>query len=640
MAPLPPPELCDWLVLAVLLVSAVLSDPLSRCPLECRCDAGFIYCNDRGLTAAPRSLPPDASVLYLQNNRIPNSGLPAELRGRTSLRVVYLYGNQLDQFPSELPPSLRELHLQDNNIRSLPRAALARLPLLEKLHLDDNSVSTASIEEDAFRDSRRLKLLFLSRNHLSSIPSGLPPALEELRVDDNRISTVPEHAFRGLASLRRLVMDGNLLANQRIADDAFARLGNLTELSLVRNSLLAPPANLPAPRLQRLYLQENAIGHVPRDALRGMRRLERLDLSSNNLTSLPTGLFRDLDSLSQLLLRSNPWACGCGLLWLRDWVRAASASVNVRGLMCQSPDRVRGMAIKDITTEIDGCLDQQQPLPAPPGPAATQLPPPQGSLFTLKSKRPGVRMPGPDSPSDGPSLSLTVKPVSPDSIQVSWRAAAPRASSFRLSWLRLGASPAVGSITETLVQGDRREYLLTALEPQSTYIICVGGMQPHDETPVCAKTATSEAGGGEEERGSPLDRDSDRLGVLSLAGVIGGATALVSLLLIFSIFCWYSHKSGLLLSSGPQASYSRGSRKGDDYLEAGTKKDNSILEVRGPGLQMTALNNQQPPREEYVIHTIFPSNGTSLYRGTHTVGYGSNRGYREGDIPDIDYYHT
>uniref|UniRef100_A0A8C1X4N8 Uncharacterized protein n=1 Tax=Cyprinus carpio TaxID=7962 RepID=A0A8C1X4N8_CYPCA len=104
------------------------------------------------------------SVLYLQNNRIDNAGLPTSLERRLTVRVVYLYDNELDDFPTHLPPSLRELHLQDNNIRTLPRSALARLPLLEKLHMDDNSVSTVSIEDKAFANNPRLRLLFLSRN--------------------------------------------------------------------------------------------------------------------------------------------------------------------------------------------------------------------------------------------------------------------------------------------------------------------------------------------------------------------------------------------------------------------------------------------------------------------------------------------
>uniref|UniRef100_A0A4W5Q6K1 Fibronectin leucine rich transmembrane protein 1 n=1 Tax=Hucho hucho TaxID=62062 RepID=A0A4W5Q6K1_9TELE len=570
------------------------------CPSVCRCDEDFIYCNDRGLSSIP-PLPLSATVLYLQNNRIDNAGLPTSLERHLTVRVVYLYDNELDDFPMHLPPSLRELHLQDNNIRTLPRATLARMPLLEKLHLDDNSVSTVSIEDKAFVDNPRLRLLFLSRNHLSSIPSGLPASLEELRLDDNRISTIPTHAFRGLSSLRRLVLDGNLLANQRIADDTFSRLSNLTELSLVRNSLLTPPLNLPSAHLQRLSLQDNALIHMPRGSLDGMRRLQRLDLSGNNLTTLPRGLFKDLDSLGQLLVRGNPWHCGCNLRWLHDWLHARGNSITVRGLTCQAPEKVRDIALKDLT------------------------------------------MGG---------------PLAHDSIRVTWSVAQPT-SSFRLSWLRLGTSAAMGSITETLVRGDRREYLLTSLHPRSSYIICMvplaassggkgamaGGDTDSDEAPVCAKAETSDPSqpdGGQED-----NQDPEHMAALPLAGIIGGATVIVSLALIFAIFCWYGHRAGRLSS---RDQYSRGSsRKSkhyDDYIESGTKKDTTILEIRGPGFQMTPMVTHQPPkplREDYIIHTIFPSNGTGLYKGAHQVsnaGYGTNRGYRERGIPDIDYCYT
>jgi leucine-rich repeat transmembrane protein FLRT len=50
--------------------------------------------------------------------------------------------------------------------------------------------------------------------------------------------------------------------------------------------------------------------------------------------------------------------------------------------------------------------------------------------------------------------------------------------------------------------------------------------------------------------------------------------------------------------------------------------------------------NPYRAKEEYVVHTIFPSNGDSLCKGTHTIGYGTTRGYRGGGIPDIDYSYT
>ncbi|XP_014051872.1 leucine-rich repeat transmembrane protein FLRT1 [Salmo salar] len=693
MAPEGVAELRDWLFLLMLcltLLAEVLEVAAATgydeeedlvCPSVCRCDEDFIYCNDRGLSSIP-PLPLSATVLYLQNNHIDNAGLPTSLERHLTVLVVYLYDNELDDFPMHLPPSLRELHLQDNNIRTLPRATLARMPLLEKLHLDDNSVSTVSIEDKAFVDNPRLRLLFLSRNHLSSIPSGLPASLEELRLDDNRISTIPTHAFRGLSSLRRLVLDGNLLANQRIADDTFSRLSNLTELSLVRNSLLTPPVNLPSAHLQRLSLQDNALIHMPRGSLDGMRRLQRLDLSGNNLTTLPRGLFKDLDSLGQLLVRGNPWHCGCNLRWLHDWLHARGNSITVRGLTCQAPEKVRDMALKDLTSQMEEC-EVTGVVPAGAGAGATgsgtrdrvggvggvaasstTLSPPQGSLFTLRSKRPGLGLP--DSGLDytlgssgvGKSLALNVKPLAHDSIRVTWSVAQPT-SSFRLSWLRLGTSAAMGSITETLVRGDRREYLLTSLHPRSSYIICMvplatssggkgamtAGDTDSDEAPVCAKAETSDP--SQPDVGQEDNQDPEHMATLPLAGIIGGATVIVSLALIFAIFCWYGHRAGRLSS---RDQYSRGSsRKSkhyDDYIESGTKKDTTILEIRGPGFQMTPMVTHQPPkplREDYIIHTIFPSNGTGLYKGAHQVsnaGYGTNRGYRERGIPDIDYCYT
>jgi len=724
-------ELRDWLFL-LLLCLTLLAEVLELaaaaiamengegeegavCPSVCRCDEGFVYCNDRGLSMIP-PLPLMAAILYLQSNRLSNAGLPPSLERSSSIRVVYLYANQLDEFPLHLPPSLKELHLQDNNIRTLPRSSLAKLPLLERLHLDDNSISTVSIQERAFSGTPRLRLLFLSRNHLSSIPAGLPASLEELRLDDNRISTIPTHAFRGLSSLRRLVLDGNLLANTRIADDTFSRLSNLTELSLVRNALLAPPVNLPSTQLMRLHLQDNGMTHVPRAALDGMRRLQRLDLSGNNLTSLPRGLLKDMESLEMLLLRGNPWYCGCNLRWLHAWLHSRGAAVTVRGLTCQGPEAVHGQALRDLTGLMEQCEGPPVLAGAGANPAekgggggggsggdgtgggqashgssttTAHLVPTQGSLFTLRAKRPGLLMPM--APREGgqvsgEALELTVKPLTPDSVLVTWLCPRP-APSFRLSWLRLGSSAALGSITETLVPGERQQYHLTQLTPRSHYLICLLPLRQNPSTgamgvgsaltgsldsdtktsaPACAQIETGEAPASAGGEGSDKEGQDTELTVLPLAGIIGGATALVSLLLIFGIFCWYGQRTGYKSSDSSSYSRGRGGKHYDDYVESGTKKDTSILEIRAPpaGFQMTAMAHQplQPKLEDVTyIHTIFPSSSSSshangTYRSTHgagslngtivsqssqhQVGYGTNRGYREGGIPDVDYAYT
>ncbi|XP_041341241.1 leucine-rich repeat transmembrane protein FLRT1-like, partial [Pyrgilauda ruficollis] len=448
----------------ITIIILTLLSPARSCPAVCRCSGGRVYCNDRGLTAVPEGLPPGATTLFLQNNRIGDAGIPARLGRLPALRVLYLYANALEQLPAHLPPALRELHLQENNVRGLCRRALARAPLLERLHLDDNSVSAAGIEEDAFAENRRLRLLFLSRNHLSSVPAGLPPALEELRLDDNRIHTIPLRAFEGLPALRRLVLDGNLLANQRMADDTFSRLGNLSELSLGRNALAAPPANLPRARLRRLSLAANAISHVPAGALARMRALERLDLSDNNLTTLPRGLFDDLGSLSHLGLRNNPWFCGCNLAWLRDWLRRrAPPRLEVRGLLCQAPARLRGLPVGELRGEMDACESPAAGTGTSPGASPAASPVSPGGA--------AAAAPG-----------LWVQAAPGGALRVRWPPAPPGAS-LRLSWLRPGG----GAVTETLVRGERGEYVVRALQPRAPYRVCLAALEPPAAPPLCAQ---------------------------------------------------------------------------------------------------------------------------------------------------------
>ena len=444
----------------------------------------------------------------------------------------------------------------------------------------------------------------------------------------------------------------------------------------MRNSLQTPPINLPTAHLQRLSLQDNALTHMPRGSLEGMRALQRLDLSGNNLTTLPRGLFRDLNSLATLLLRGNPWHCGCNLRWLYDWLLARGNAVTVRGLTCHGPERARDLPLVELGAAMEECeavrgVGGRAGGAGGSADASTTLSPPQGSLFTLRSKRPGLGLP--DSGLDytlgssgvGRSLALNVKPLSHNSVRVTWSVATP-SSSFRLSWLRLGEGGTLGSITETLVRGDRREYLLTALQPRSDYIICMAPLASGpeargpggaargpgapadgeaDEALVCAKAETAEVTPA--DGGSSEDEGSQRTGALPLAGVVGGATALVFLALVLAAFCWYSRRKGHLSARDHYTrSSARKSKSYGDYIESGTKKDTTILEIRGPGFQMTPLPvgrppAAKPPREDYMVHTIFPpSNGTGLFKAAAPPpdpGYGTTRGYRDGGVPDTDY---
>ncbi|XP_029554990.1 leucine-rich repeat transmembrane protein FLRT3 [Salmo trutta] len=635
-----------------------LANPLvtsASCPSACRCDGTFIYCNDRGLTSIPTGIPLDATVLFLQNNRIKSAGIPTDLKRLSNVEKIYLYCNNLDEFPQNLPIGVKELHLQENNIRMITHASLGQIPLIEELHLDDNSVSAVSIEEGAFRDSNHLRLLFLSRNHLSTIPSGLPQTIEELRFDDNRISSISEASLQDLINLKRLVLDGNLLNNRGIGEMAFINLINLTELSLVRNTLTSPPANLPGSSLEKLQLQDNHINRVPAGAFAFLRQLYRLDLSGNNLSSLPQGVFEDLDNLTQLLLRNNPWQCTCRMKWVRDWLRSLPTKVNVRGFMCQGPDKVKGMAIKDLSTDLFDCggsdLGGSQGAPTfETSTVSNTLPPSHPQWPSFVTKRPVVKMPelsknhrSTTTPSGRKIIRISVKSSSAETVHISWRVSVPM-TALRLSWLKLGHNPSFGSITETIVQGEKTEYLLTALEPESSYRICMVPMETSniylsDETPVCIETETSSLKAynptttlNREQEKEPYNNSS-----LPLAAIIGGAVALLAMIML-ALVCWYVHRKGSLFSRN--CTYNKGRRRKDDYAEAGTKKDTSILEIREASFQMIPIHPVPVSKEEFVIHTIFPPNGLSLYKSPHSETSISNRSYRDSGIPDSDHSHS
>uniref|UniRef100_A0A8C5PA60 Leucine-rich repeat transmembrane protein FLRT3 n=1 Tax=Leptobrachium leishanense TaxID=445787 RepID=A0A8C5PA60_9ANUR len=619
------------------------------CPSACRCDGGFIYCNDRDLTSIPSGIPEDATTLYLQNNHINNAGIPSDLKFLDKVERIYLYRNSLDEFPINLPKNVKELHLQENNIRTITYDALSQIPSIEELHLDDNSVSAVSIEDGAFRDNIYLRLLFLSRNHLSTIPWGLPRTIEELRLDDNRISTIAEISLQDLTNLKRLVLDGNLLNNYGLGERVFMNLINLTELSLVRNSLTSPPVNLPGTNLRKLYLQENHMNYVPPNAFADLTQLYRLDMSSNNITSLPQGVFDDLDNLTQLFLRNNPWYCGCKMKWVRDWLQSLPSKVNVRGLMCQAPESVRGMTIKDLNKELFECKERNDinTFQVTTTMLNTLLPA-QGQWPVVPvTKQPEIKLPDLSriyrtTPIPVRKIiTIFVKSVTTDAIHISWKMALPL-SALRLSW-QLGHSPVFGSITETIVTGDRTEYFLTALEPDSPYRICLVPMETDnlyllDETPVCIETQTAP-----QKMYNPtttLNREQEKEpyknSSLPLAAIIGGAVALVAITLL-ALVCWYVHRNGSLFSRN--CAYSKGRRRKDDYAEAGTKKDNSILEIRETSFQMIPINSDPMSKEEFIIHTIFPPNGVSLYKTSHSES-SSNRSYRDSGIPDSDHSHS
>ncbi|XP_028844916.1 leucine-rich repeat transmembrane protein FLRT2 [Denticeps clupeoides] len=586
----------------------------TSCPEECRCDGTFVYCNERSLTSVPLGIGEGYKILYLHNNQINNAGFPSELHAVSSVETVYLYGNQLDEFPSNLPKNVRVLHLQENNIQTISRAALAQLQWLEELYLDDNSISTVGVEEGAFREAVSLKILFLTKNHLSSVPIGLPADLKELRLDENRIAVISEEAFQNVTSLERLLLDGNLLVDEGISRGAFQSLVNLRTLSLARNSLTAPPSHLPSDFLLRLNLQDNQMNEIPVRAFSGLRRLERLDVSNNQLQALTQGVFDGLLSLRQLTVRNNLWLCDCSIEWVILWLKSLPAALNVRGFMCQKPDRLRGMVIRELNLDLIQCprgaatVPALTRLPASPSSFPTDLGAPRTESPPVHEEAPGAN--DPKRPMQE-TLHVSFSVLNQSCVQVSW-ASAFAVAAYKVTWAKVGFAVPGGGARETVVQGSLQGIKLLDLEPKSTYHICVVPLDAHDsyrpgDDTICSEVTTRPvaSGFGSNAVGPEQATQRDPSSPLLLAGLIGGSAFLV-LVLLLSLVCCHMHKRGSSVSS--RWKYNRGRRK-EDYCEAGTKKDPSILEMTESSFQIMSLNNEQVFKGPYHIQPSYTTKG-------------------------------
>ena len=337
--------------------------------------------------------------------------------------------------------------------------------------------------------------------------------------------------------------------------------------------------------------------------------------------------------------------------------------------MCQKPEKVRGMVIRELSAELLQCpmTTTTPPLTSHPPPATSGGPLPASStpdahlvaqdrtppttrpptptltpyLPVYPTRQGGTRTKRPLDPKRE-SLQVTFTILNGSAIHVNWVAAFP-VTAYKVTWARMGPSLTGDTVRERMVGGDHRGIRLPNLEPKSTYRICVipldafNNYRPKDDTK-CTEVTTTTAVFGPNNKG-PVGPEQatqpDPSSPFLLAGLIGGAVIVV-LVLLLSVFCWHMHKKNRSKSSADWK-YNRGRRK-DDYCEAGTKKDNSILEMTETSFQIVSLNNEQLLKGDFRIQPIYTPNGGTGFRdcplGNNSTAYCKN------NVQDADLCHT
>ncbi|KAF7660666.1 hypothetical protein LDENG_00276950 [Lucifuga dentata] len=229
------------------------------CPRECFCAPSYpnaLNCENRNIRAIP-VIPSRTHYLYLQNNFI------SEVTAEPFLNAT----------------EVRWINLANNRIHRINKQVFEKIPAL--------------------------LYLYVQRNKLKEVPSGLPTSLEQLRLSRNLISKIPAGAFNKLANLTLLDLYHNQLSDNGLGKNSFKDLKSLMQLNLAHNVLTKMPAGVPNGLIQ-LFLDRNRIDDIPKDYFQGLTHLAFIRLNYNQLSNkgVPKTVF-NISSLLDLQLSHN-----------------------------------------------------------------------------------------------------------------------------------------------------------------------------------------------------------------------------------------------------------------------------------------------------------------------------------------------
>ncbi|MDP4637843.1 MAG: leucine-rich repeat domain-containing protein [Crocinitomicaceae bacterium] len=200
---------------------------------------------------------PMASNVKLDLSRSGLIQIPAEVFENKELKVLKLFGNQLDSVSSRIGElvNLEELYIGKNNLTTLPKE-IGQLKNLKILSLQYNEIDSLPNEIGGLEN---LETLWLDQNRLISLPDsiGKLKKLKVLQVRFNRLETLP------------------------------AGLGECEMLSLLylnRNNLTALPKEMGnLKQLREIYLAgSGALNQIP-ESFCDLRYLEILEISQSNV---------------------------------------------------------------------------------------------------------------------------------------------------------------------------------------------------------------------------------------------------------------------------------------------------------------------------------------------------------------------
>ncbi|CAH1265349.1 PODN [Branchiostoma lanceolatum] len=217
--------------------------------------------------------------------------------------------SDLTAVPRSLPASTRYLYLYRNKITSLPSGVLSYLSELRLLDLTSNLITNDGLKSGSFKMLTKLDALYLSTNRLRSFPkeelAPIADQLEYLAIAGNFFQNIPSLAFERFRRLQQLFMGNMRLTSLEL--NSLRGLENLQILHLEYNKMSAVPTRelMNKPYLKHLSLRGNPIRMVKEGSFPNLQSLELLDLGGTSIRNIGQPAFRPLTNLRTLLLSGS-----------------------------------------------------------------------------------------------------------------------------------------------------------------------------------------------------------------------------------------------------------------------------------------------------------------------------------------------
>ncbi|GAV66572.1 ubiquitin domain-containing protein/LRR_4 domain-containing protein/LRR_8 domain-containing protein [Cephalotus follicularis] len=264
----------------------VLMDTMTLKESEVKNGAKIMLIASQGLHQGDGPILKEAKTLPISResdnaNKPVKERMPVDAERWKFTGIVALADRDLKSVPDEvwaIGASIRVLDIRNNFIQ-IP-AQIRCLSTVKKMYLDGNGMSDESIFWEGLTSLKRLKILSLTRNQLTSLPSSLG----------------------GLASLRRLYIDNNKLTGLPI------EIGLLTKLEVLKatkNRIRTIPTSIgDCNSLIEVDLSSNHLSELP-ETFGNLHYLKALRLKNNGLKSLPHTLLKECRRLSTLDLHNT-----------------------------------------------------------------------------------------------------------------------------------------------------------------------------------------------------------------------------------------------------------------------------------------------------------------------------------------------